>query len=327
MRRCTSMIAAVVAAGTLLTAGCQAEPGGDTATSVRIMVPNRPGSGYDITARTVAKAFEDAQILREVEVFNLPGTDGTVGLQRLAYERGNGKLLMLMGLGLVGSQYAHQSRATLADTTPIARLMEEPNVIVVTRDSPYQTLDDLITAWRQEPASMTVGGGSAVGGPDHLAAMLFAQAVGLAPREARYVNYDGGGALLAAILGRQVSFGVSGLGEYGAHIQSGQLRALAVTSAKPIADLAAPTLRESGVDVVFTNWRGIVAPPGLSDADVVDLRGIVDRLHNSPEWRQALARNEWTDAYLPGDAFTSFVQDESGRVERVLTALGLTRES
>ena len=322
MRRWIRTVAAV-AAMTLVSVGCAVDASDDLASGLRIMVPNRAGSGYDMTARTVAKALEDGGVLREVEVFNLPGSDGTVGLQRLVYERGNSRLLMLMGLGVVGGQYAHKSRATLVETTPIARLMEEPDIVVVTRDSPYQSLEDLVRAWRQDPAAVTVGGGSAVGGPDHLAAMLLAQAVGVAPRMARYVNYDGGGALLAAILGRQVSFGVSGIGEYRAHIRSGQLRVLAVTSEQRIDGVPAPTLREAGADVIFTNWRGIVAPPGLAATDIAQLRTIVDRLHGTEEWKQALARNGWTDAYLAGADFTTFVRRESDRVEKVIADLGL----
>ena len=85
----------------------------------------------------------------------------------------------------------------------------------------------------------------------------------------------------------------------------------------------APTLKGLGYDAVFTNWRGIVAPPGLSDADVEELRGVVARLHGSSEWRAALVRNRWTDAYLDGDAFGQFVREESDRVGDVLADLGL----
>jgi putative tricarboxylic transport membrane protein len=101
---------------------------------------------------------------------------------------------------------------------------------------------------------------------------------------------------------------------------------LAVTSEERLPDLVAPTAREAGVDVVFTNWRGIVAPPGLTEDQVADLRAIVDRMHESAEWREALTRNGWTDAYLTGEAFTAFVREESERVGRVLTDLGLAPE-
>jgi putative tricarboxylic transport membrane protein len=177
------------------------------------MVPN-PRAAAD-SPPAPRRSAQDAEILPEAGV-QPGGAHGTIGLYRLVYDRGNDRLLMLMGLGLIGSQYTQQTRAKLTDTTPIARLMEEPNIIVVTKDSPYRTLDDLVHAWRKDPSSVSVGGGSAAGGPDHLATMLLAQAVGIAPPETRYVRYDGGGALLAAILGRQVSVRVSGVGEYAA---------------------------------------------------------------------------------------------------------------
>jgi putative tricarboxylic transport membrane protein len=291
---------------------------------LRIMVPNSPGSGYDVTARTVAKALEDAAILRGVEVFNLPGGGGTVGLQRLVYERGNAHLLMLMGLGLVGAQFHGEATARLADTTPVARLIEEPEIVVVTVDSPYRSLADLVAAWRANPAAVTVGGGSSLGGPDHLAPMLIAKSIGVAPRMVKYVRYDGGGELLAAILGRHVSVGVSGIGEYADQIRSGQLRVLAVTSGARVPSIPAPTLREAGVDVVFANWRGIVAPPDLLPRDMRTLTEVVERLHHSTAWRSALVKNGWTDAYLTGDEFAAFIRGENDRLGEVLADLGLT---
>ena len=147
----------------------------------------------------------DERMTRDVEVFNLPGADGTVGLARLVYESGNPRLLMLMGLGVVAGQHSHDSRATLRETTPIARLMQEPGIVVVTKDSEYRTMDDLVAAWRRDPAALKLGGGSAKGGPDHVAAMLVAKAAGISPVTANgsYVGYQGGGSLLAAILGKR----------------------------------------------------------------------------------------------------------------------------
>ena len=192
MRRTMAAVAAVVVL--ITAAGCIDGDGGDLS-GLRIMVPNRPGSGFDITARTVAKVLGDERITRDVEVFNLPGADGTVGLARLVYESGNPRLLMLMGLGVVAGQHSHDSRATLRETTPIARLMQEPGIVVVTKDSEYRTMDDLVAAWRRDPAALKLGGGSAKGGPDHVAAMLVAKAAGISPVTANgsYVGYQGGG--------------------------------------------------------------------------------------------------------------------------------------
>ncbi|MGP3637087.1 Bug family tripartite tricarboxylate transporter substrate binding protein [Streptomyces sp. 24-1644] len=300
--------------------------GSDTGTQIpglRLMVPNTPGGGYDITARTAAKNAEDAGLTHNVEVFNLPGAGGTVGLARLVGEHGNGKLAMSMGLGVVGAVHTNKSPKTLGDTTPIARLTEEQDIVVVAEDSPYKTIGQLVEAWKENPAKLPVGGGSSPGGPDHLAPMLMAKAAGIAPKDVNYIPFDGGGELLASILGSKVAFGVSGVGEYLDQIEAGELRLLAVTGPKRVPGLDAPTLRESGLDTDFTNWRGIVAPPGLSGAERDKLVALIRKLHDSPQWKESMKKNGWDDAFLTGDAFGDFLDAQDQRVATVLKELGL----
>jgi len=315
-------LAAVIVLPPLLTPGAD---GGETGRlrALRVLVPNAPGGGYDITARTATKAMEDADLLRNAEVFNLPGAGGTVGLGRTVAERGNGKLVMSMGLGVVGSVYTNKAPSSLLDTTPIAKLIEEPDIVVVGKDSPYRSLAELVAAWKAAPGAVPVGGGSSPGGPDHLAPMLMAKAVGLEPRTVNYIPFDGGGELLASVLGGKVAFGVSGIGEYRDQIQAGTLRVLAVTSADRIPGVDAPTLTEAGVDVKFSNWRGVVAPPGISDTDRDRLVDLFTKLHSTAQWKEALERNGWTDAFAPGDRFSSFLEEENSRVATVLKDLGL----
>jgi putative tricarboxylic transport membrane protein len=306
----------------LLTAGS----GSDTGTQIpglRFMVPNTPGGGYDITARTAAKNAEDADLTNSIEVFNLPGAGGTVGLTRLVGEHGNGRLAMSMGLGVVGAVHTNKSPKTLADTTPIARLTEEQDIVVVGKDSPYKTIQDLLTAWKKNPGKLPVGGGSSPGGPDHLAPMLMAQAAGIAPKTVNYIPFDGGGELLASILGNKLAFGVSGVSEYLDQIKSGELRLLAVTGPKRVPGLDAPTLREAGLDTEFTNWRGIVAPPGLSDVERDKLTVLVEKLHDSKQWKESLKKNGWNDAFLAGDEFGDFLDEQNKSVDSVLKELGL----
>ena len=298
--------------------------GATAVTGLRVMVPNTPGSGYDLTARAAVKSMDDAKLARGVEVFNVAGAGGTVGLQRVVNEKGNGKLLMQMGLGVVGASYTNNSAATLKDTTPIARLIEEPEAVVVPADSRFRALDQLVAAWKSDPRGVPVGGGSSPGGPDHLAAHLLAKAAGVDPKRVNYIAYDGGGELLTALLGGQIGFGVSGAGEFADQIKAGQLRVLAVTGKDRTSGVDAPTLRQAGVNLEFTNWRGLVAPPGLSEADKSALAKLVDAMHDSAEWKQALVKNHFTDAYLPADRFGPFLQQENERVAGILRDLGLT---
>ncbi|MCW2612880.1 MAG: C4-dicarboxylate transporter substrate-binding protein [Cryptosporangiaceae bacterium] len=325
----TVRVTAVALGFALLATGCGATAtkdtgGADTTLSgTRLMVPNTAGGGYDTTARTAAKVMEDAGIASGVEVFNLPGAGGTVGLARLVNEKGDGDLAMMMGLGVVGSVYTNKSKTTLADTTPLARLIEESGAIVVSEDSPYRTLGQLVTAWKANPGKVTVGGGSSPGGPDHLLPMQLAQAVGIDPKKVNYIPYDGGGDLLPSILGNKVAFGASGYSEFLDQIKAGQVRVLAVTGEQRVDAVDAPTLEEQGVDLVFTNWRGMVAPPGLTDDARKRLMGALDRMHESKEWKAELTQRGWTDAYLTGEEFGTFLTEQDERVADVLGRLGL----
>lgn len=321
---------AVLAGGMALSAcGVSAESSSSDTTAagpvkgLRILVPNSPGSGYDTTARAAAKAMQDAKLAETIEVFNSAGAGGTVGLQRLVNEKGQDDILMQMGLGVVGAVYTNESKATLNDTVPIARLIEESEAIVVPKGSPYTTLDQLVTAWKANPGKVPVGGASNAGGPDHLTPMLLAKAVGVTPKDVNYVAYDGGGELLTGVLGKKVAFAATGVGEVAEQAKTGDVKILAVTSADPVEGVDAPTLKSLGVDMEFTNWRGIVGPPGLSDAKKQEYVDLLTKMHDSEQWKKTLDDQGWTDAFQTGDEFKAFLTEENDRVAGVLTELGL----
>ncbi|WP_313811681.1 tripartite tricarboxylate transporter substrate-binding protein [Glutamicibacter sp.] len=326
-------VAAIAAAAALaLTAsGCgvtsgDSEAGSSSAngpvTGLRIMVPNTPGGGYDTTARVAAKVMDEAGIASNAEVFNLAGAGGTVGLARLLNEKGKEDLAMLMGLGVVGASYTNDSEK-LTETTPIAKLIEEPGAIMVSKDSPYKSIDDLVAAWKKDPGSLSVGGGSSPGGPDHLLPMQLAESVGIDPKEVNFVSYDGGGDLLPAILGDKVDFAASGAGEYMQQIEDGSVRVLATSGENRLEGVDAPTLKESDIDLVFTNWRGLVAPPELSDEAKAKWIDVATKMHESEQWQEALKTNGWTDAFMTGDEFEAFLTQQDDRVASVLKTLGL----
>jgi putative tricarboxylic transport membrane protein len=153
--------------------------------------------------------------------------------------------------------------------------------------------------------------------------MLLAQEVGVDPTTVNYVPYDGGGELLAGILGGDVAFAATGVGEVTESAAAGDVRILAVTSEEAVEGVDAPTLTDEGVDLVFANWRGIVAAPGISDEDRQRFVDAIEQMHDSEAWQQVLEDQGWTDAFLTGDDFTTFLTEESDRVETVMSELGL----
>ncbi len=203
------LVVAVIAA--LLLSACGVTRGEDTGLHrLRMMVPNSPGGGYDLTARTAVKIMEDDKITGRVEVFNVIGAGGTVAMARLMNEKGNGDLMMMMGLGVVGATFTNGSKARASDATALAKMVEEQEGILVPADSPFKTVGDFVAAWKADPAKVTLGGGSSPGGPDHLFPMETAKAVGVDPTKVNFVSYDGGGDLLTALLGNKIAAGTSG---------------------------------------------------------------------------------------------------------------------
>ncbi|OFJ51248.1 Bug family tripartite tricarboxylate transporter substrate binding protein [Mycolicibacterium grossiae] len=323
-RLLTRWLAAVLLLATAVT-GCGVTRGDDPEGMhrLRMMVPNSPGGGYDLTARTAVKIMEDRDITGRVEVFNVIGAGGTVAMARLMNERGNGDLMMMMGLGVVGATYTNGSKARASDATPLARMVEEQEGILVPADSPFRTVADLVAAWKADPAKVTVGGGSSPGGPDHLFPMETARAAGIDPRRVNFISYDGGGDLLTALLGKKIAVGTSGLGEYVDQIEAGQVRVLAVSGDERVEGVDAPTLREAGIDLTFTNWRGVLAPPDISPDDRAALVKVLEELHATDEWKEALVKNGWSDAFATGEEFDRFLTDQDERVSSTLTELGL----
>ncbi|MGH4002007.1 MAG: Bug family tripartite tricarboxylate transporter substrate binding protein, partial [Pseudonocardiaceae bacterium] len=129
--------------------------------------------------------------------------------------------------------------------------------------------------------------------------------------------------LLPAILGNKLGFATSGAGEYLDQIATGAVRVLATSGEQRLDGVDAPTLKESRIDLVFTNWRGLVAPPGIADADRAALIRALEQMHATPAWQQALARNGWSDAFLTGTEFASFLIEQDKHVADVLNRLGL----
>jgi putative tricarboxylic transport membrane protein len=306
-----------------LSAGLTASSGAFALDNLKIIAPAKPGGGWDQTARSMQEVMQSAGIAKSVTVENVAGAGGIVGLSQLAdKEKGNGNTLMVNGLVMVGAILTNQSAVTLEQTTPIARLTGEYEVIVVPKSSDIQNLGQLIEKLKADPGSVAWGGGSA-GGTDHILAGLIAQAVGADPTKINYVPFSGGGEALAAIMGGHVTAGISGLSEWVGQIQSGDLRALAISSPEKLEGVDIPTLKEQGVDVDLANWRAVVAPPGIDDAEKKALLEAVDTMVKSDGWKKVLAEKDWMDLYMPGDEFSKYLADENARVTDILKKLGL----
>jgi putative tricarboxylic transport membrane protein len=181
---------------------------------------------------------------------------------------------------------------------------------------------DLVKAFKADPGKISWNGGSA-GGSDHILAGLIARAVGVDPTKVNYVASKGGGDQIANIVGGHVSVGVAGLGEFAEHIKSGRMRGLAVSG--PTASEGIPSLKEQGIDVVLGNWRGVFGAPAITPAQRDALIAAVKAGVDSPAWKESLTKLGWESVYLSGDAFKSFLDEDTKRIRGILESLGLAK--
>jgi putative tricarboxylic transport membrane protein len=290
-----------------------------------IMAPAAPGGGWDQTARSLQAVMQSEGISGNVQVVNVPGAGGTIGLAQFAsQQKGNPNALIVGGYVMVGAILTNQSPVTLADVTPIARLTGEYEAIVVPANSEIQNIGQLVEKLKADPGSVSWAGGSA-GGTDHIGAGLIAKAAGVDPTKINYIAYSGGGEALAAILGGQVTVGISSYGEFQAQVAAGTLRLLAVSSAERIAGADAPTLKESGLDVVLQNWRMVAAAPGLTDEQKAAVTADVEKLAKSAGWQETLKTKNWQDTYLVGAAFEEQLAKDIAATEAILKDIGLVK--
>ena len=290
-----------------------------------IMAPAAPGGGWDGTARAMQEVMQAEGISASVQVQNVPGAGGTVGLAQFASSTsGDASQLIVGGYVMVGAILTNESPVSLADVTPIARLTGEAVGIAVSASSPIQNITELVDMMKADPGAVSWAGGSA-GGVDHITVGLLAKAAGVDPTKINYVAFSGGGEALAAILGNQVTVGISGVGEFLPQVEAGTMRMLAVSTAEKWAGTDAPTLMESGYDVNVQNWRMIAAAPGLSAEQKAAVMADIDKLANSAGWKTMLESKGWANTYLAGADFDTQLAKEIEATTTVLTDIGLVK--
>ncbi len=318
MRRDTFLrsLAALAAAGALPLPA-------SAAANLKMMIPANPGGGWDTTGRALGKALQDAGVATSVNFENKGGAAGAIGLaQFVNASKGDANSMMVMGAVMLGGIITGKPPVNLSQATPIARLTSEYNVFVLPAQSPLKTMADVVEQMKKDPASVKWGGGSR-GSTEHIAAAMIARAVGVDPAKINYVAFRGGGEAVAAILGGNVTVGGSGYSEFAQYIESGKMRAIAVTSDKRLKGVNVPTLKEQGIDVEIGNWRGVYGAPGITGEQRKALTDMILKAVKSKAWAEAMDKNAWTPAVMTGKDFDEFVDREFASLRATMVKAGM----
>ena len=320
MRRDTFLksMAAMAAAGVLPVSA-------QSASAIKMMIPANPGGGWDSTGRALGKAMQDAGAASSVSYDNKGGAAGAIGLAQFSNSsKGDASAMMVMGAVMLGGIITGKPPVNLTQATPLARLTSEYNVFVLPANSPYKNMAEVVAQLKKDPGSIKWGGGSR-GSTEHIAAAMIAREVGVDPSKINYVAFRGGGEAISAILGGNVTVGGSGFSEFAEYITTGKMKPIGVTSAQRLKGAASsiPTLKEQGINVEIGNWRGVYGAPGISAAQRTELIAQIEKATKSKAWAEALQKNDWTPAWLGGDAFAKFVDDEFASLRATMAKSGM----
>lgn len=320
----TVLFAALVAAVAVPAfANAATSAGSSTARSkLTLIAPAAPGGGWDGFAREAQQALRSDGIVNNPQVVNVPGAGGTIGLSQFVQTPGREDTLLVTGGVMVGAIELGDNPETMDDVVPVARMADDFAALVVPADSEFKTLDDFVAAWKKDPGAVSIGGGS-LGSIDHLLSGLLAKEVGVDPKQVNYIAYSGGGEALTSLLSHTTAAGMSGYNEVADQIEAGTLRPLAISSKERLDGVDIPTFREQGYEVSMSNWRGVVAAPGISPEAKEEFIRIATEVRESDEWQDALERNSWTDGFATGEEFERYLDNEVKTAQEIVKDLGL----
>ncbi|HEY3049591.1 MAG TPA: tripartite tricarboxylate transporter substrate-binding protein [Polaromonas sp.] len=275
------------------------------APKLRIVIPANTGGGWDQTGRALGAALLGAGIVDDIEYENKGGKGGTLGLAYYAEKYSNDPNTLLMGgMVMVGAVALQKPAVDMSRIQPIARLTSDYLVVVVAADSPIRTANDLAARMRDNPKEVPIAGGSA-GGVDHVFAGVFTRGSRSKPEDLVYLPFAGGAEVVQAVLGGKAVAGISGYSEFSEQLASGKLRAIGVSSKRPMFGI--PAIREQGVDVDMANWRGVFTGQGVSAARQAEMVEAVKAATNHESWQKTLKQNRWESSWLAGPNFNSFI--------------------
>ena len=297
----------------------------EAAAAVKMMLPANPGGGWDTTGRALGKALQDAGVASSVTYDNKGGAAGAIGLaQFVNSSKGDSNAMMVMGAVMLGGIITGKPPVSLTQATPLARLTSEYNVFVLPANSPFKSMAEVVAQLKKDPGSVKWGGGSR-GSTEHIAAAMIAREVGVDPSKINYVAFRGGGEAISAILGGNVTVGGSGFSEFAEYITTGKMKPIGVTAGQRLKGAASsiPTLKEQGINVEIGNWRGVYGGPGISKAQRDELIAMIEKATKSKAWAEALQKNDWTPAWMAGDAFANFVDQEFASLRATMVKSGM----
>lgn len=297
--------------------------------NVEIVVGSAPGGSNDKTARTVEQILVSNKLVSvPLTVVNKPGGGGSIAFTYVSQRPGDAHTLLIGTTALLSNHITGRSKLSHTDFTPIASLFNDYVVFAVNANSPIRTGKDLIDRLKKDPQSVSIGFATALGSHNHIAAGLLMKAIGGNARDLKAVAFKGSSEAITTLLGGHIDLVTTAAGNAAGHVAAGRMRVIGVAAPKRFGGALAnvPTWKEQGVDLVFGGWRAIMAPKGLTPAQVAYWEGTLRKATETPDWKAGLEKNYWSDDFTTGDQFRKDLDRDYAAMKSVLVELGLAKQ-
>ncbi len=298
------------------------------ASAAECIAPANPGGGWDFTCRTIGKIMYDIGAVSEpIQVTNMAGGGGGIAYSHVVNERNTDEELIVAASSATATRLAQNAYAgmTADQVRFLGSIGADPGVIVVAKDSPFQSLNDLIDAVKADPSAITFAGGSAAGGFDHLKVLMALGRAGYNDAQSvKYVSLDGGADAITQTIGGFTQAMTGDISEVVGFLKSGDVRVIAAFTEERIPGFEdIPTAKEQGIDVVAVNWRGLYVPKGISDAAYKKWSDALAKVAASPEWADAMKANGLAPFTKVGDEFQNYLANVMKEIQDLSKEIGI----
>lgn len=292
--------------------------------SIHFLIPGGAGGGWDGTARGTGEALTAAGLVGTASYENMSGGGGGKAIGYLIENaESNHGTLMVNSTPIVIRSLTGVFPQSFRDLTLVAGTIGDYAAIVVGKDSPINSMDDLLAAYDADPDSTAIGGGSVPGGMDHLVAAMVMESAGKDALGVKYIPYDAGGKAMAALLSGEIAALSTGFSEAVDLANAGEVKIIGVTSDERVGAAGdAMTMKEQGIDMTFVNWRGFFGAPGLPEDQVAAYQDAIAKMYDTPEWEEVRARNGWVNIYNNGPDFEMFLENQEKVIGDLMKKLG-----
>jgi len=316
-----ALIASVAAFGIV---GPAAADGHQVVDSIHFLIPGGAGGGWDGTARGTGEALTNAGLVGSASYENMSGGGGGKAIGFLIENAdSNHGTLMVNSTPIVIRSLTGVFPHNFRDLTLVSGTIGDYAAIVVGKDSPINSMADLLTAYDADPSATAIGGGSVPGGMDHLVVAMVMEAAGKDALGVKYIPYDAGGKAMAALLSGEIAALSTGFSEAVDLANAGEVKIIGVTADERVGAYEdAPTMKEQGINTTFVNWRGFFGAPGLPEDKLAMYQDAIAKMYDTPEWEDVRARNGWVNIHNPGDDFQSFLEEQEQVIGDLMKKLG-----